>query len=65
MMKIEYVNEIYPTKKKEKATKTIYNSDPNKETIAAIEEAQKIANGEISVKSYKTFDEMWSDICGT
>lgn len=38
---------------------------PNQETIDAMEEAEAIASGKIETRSYKTFDDMWSDICGT
>ena len=37
---------------------------PNKETIDAMIEGEQIATNEITTKSYKTFDDMWSDICG-
>lgn len=72
-MKLEYLDEIFPnvpTKEKEKlktdqSEKNIHNSEPNSETVRAIEEAYKILNGEIQTKAYKTFEEMWSDICGS
>ena len=38
---------------------------PNQETLDAMEEARDIASGKIKTKTYKTFDDMWSDICGT
>ena len=70
-MKLEFLDEITAreTEKEKKSSKkhinSYYDSEPNQETINAIEDAFKIANGEISVKGYKTFEEMWSDICGT
>ena len=38
---------------------------PNQETIDAIEENERIKSGEIEGKKYSSFEEMWSDICGT
>lgn len=38
---------------------------PNQETLDAMKEARDIASGKIKTKTYKTFDDMWSDICGT
>lgn len=38
---------------------------PNKETLDAMKEARDIASGKIKTEIYKTFDDMWSDICGT
>lgn len=37
----------------------------NQETLDAMKEAEDIASGKIKTKTYKTFDDMWSDICGT
>ena len=64
-MKLEYLDPVSPPKNKIADKKTIYDSEPNEETVKAIEDAFKIAKGEMSVKSYKSFEEMWSDICGT
>lgn len=38
---------------------------PNQETLDAMEEAEAIASGKIEIRSYKTFDDMWSDMCET
>lgn len=37
----------------------------NRETLDAMKEAMDIASEKIKTKTYKTFDNMWSDICGT
>ena len=38
---------------------------PNQETLDVMEEAEAIASGKIETRSYKTFNDMWSDICET
>lgn len=38
---------------------------PNQETLDAMKEARDIASGKIKTKTYKTFDDIRSDIYGT
>ena len=38
---------------------------PSKETLDACHEIQDMINGELPKKTYHSFEDMWSDICGT
>lgn len=58
---------VYPKLKEEKDSSDHYVKDfiLNQETLDAMEEAEDIASGSVITESYKTFDDMWSDICET
>ena len=70
-MKLEYLGEVTPaaTKKKERKIKKkeTYGLEfvPNQETLDALDEVEAMSRGEIDSKVYHSFEEMWSDICGT
>lgn len=69
-MKIEYIGETAPALPKKKETtkkKETYGLEfiPNQETLDALDEVEAMSRGEIDSKVYHSFEEMWSDICGT
>lgn len=64
-MKIEYLDELYPTKVKEKED-VIVSDDfglgfiPNDETIKAIDDAKKLSSTQDG--AYSDFDSFWKDL---
>lgn len=63
-MKIKNLSEIIKEKEKTKISeKDIYITSD--ETIEAINEAFDISKGVTFGSVYHSFEEMWSDICGT
>lgn len=64
----EFIDEeIMAVKVRDSENDDNYRSEftPNQETLDAMKEARDIAYGKIKTKTYKTFDDIWSDICGT
>lgn len=73
-MKIQYLDEFTSkevekekTKKVSKMSRETYGLEfvPNQETLDALDEVEAMSKGEVSGTVYHSFEEMWSDICGT
>lgn len=73
-MKIQYLDEFTSKEVEKDKPKKIPKKDretyglefvPNQETLDALDEGNAIARGEKSGTIYHSFEEMWSDICGT
>lgn len=73
-MKIQYLDEFTSkevekekTKKVSKKNRETYGLEfvPNLETLDALDEVEAMSNGEVFGTVYRSFEEMWSDICGT
>lgn len=64
-MKLKYLDELYPTKVKEKEDAIVKDDFglgfiPNEETIKAIEDAKKLSSTRDG--AYSDFDSFWKDL---